>query len=204
MTRTPIALLLALALPLFGCDLITTSEGGDDDDVAGDDDDDDDTSSEADDDDATGPWPGNVTEIDSTTVVTGDLGDGEFIDLDWADLSTVACWPGTEDLNFDGPHVFFATYQPDHTNLVATVTPDAGVDASLYVMQMGTTSHYVPPDVSSVVTCEASYDQTHDSNPGIEESASVMSVNNPYNVLIGVAGAAGVESGGFTLEVELQ
>ncbi len=210
MTRTPIALLLALALPLFGCDLVTTSDGGDDDDVSDDDDtagDDDDVSDDddtaGDDDDAAGPWPGNVTEIDSTTVVTGDLADGELIDLDWADLSTMACWPGTEDLNFDGTHVFFATYQPDYTDLVVTVTPDAGVDASLYVMQMGTTNYYVPPEISSVVTCEASYDQVNDSNPGDEESASVMAVNNPYNVLIGVAGAAGVTSGGFTLELEL-
>ncbi len=215
MTRTTIALLLALAFPVLGCDLITSS-GGDDDDVSSDDDDDvhgddddddsiaDDDDAVGDDDDADGPWPSNVTEIDAKTTLSGDLADGEIIDLDWADLSTVACWPGTEDLNFSGTHLFYATYQPDYTDLVVTVTPDAGVDASVYVMQMGTTSYYVPPDVSSVVTCEAGYDQINDSNPGDPETASVMAVNNPYNVLIGVAGAEGVNAGGFTLELVLE
>ena len=107
-------------------------------------------------------------------------------------------------MNFEGNHVFFGTYQPDYSELTVTVTPDdGGVDLSVYVMQFGATNYYVPPDVPSAVTCEAGYDQVNDSNPGDPESAMVMAVNNPYNVLIGVAGADGHTAGGFTLEIEL-
>ena len=148
-------------------------------------------------------WPASVTRIEAGEVVEGDLATGELVDLDWADQSNVACFPATEFLNFEGNHVFYAVEQPEGSVLSVTVTPDADVDVSVYMLQYGGGSRYVPPEVPSAVTCEAGFDQTNDSNPGEAESASVTATTNPYTVLIGVAGPAGVTAGAFQLSVDL-
>ena len=145
-------------------------------------------------------WPSNVMEIQLGDDVSGDLSGGEFIDLNWADNSTVACWPGNEDMNFQGPHQFFGLRQSAGSEFFAAVTPDSDVDVSLYVIQMPSGDYQVPPYVESVVTCEASYDAPSNSNPGVVEETSVWSLDLQYNVLIGVAGAAGHDAGGFELE----
>ena len=151
-----------------------------------------------------GEWPARVCPITADILVDGDLSDGSVLDnLDWADQSDVACWPGTENLNFTGAHLLYWIDQPEDTTLTAGVSPDVDVDVSIYVLQMGTTRFEVPPDVVSVVSCEAGYDQTNDSNPGESETAAVIATTNPYNVVIGVAGAGGATSGGFTLTVSL-
>lgn len=148
-------------------------------------------------------WPASVTRIEAGEEVEGDLATGELVDLDWADQSNVACFPGTEFLNFEGNHVFYAVEQPEGSVLSVTVTPDSDVDVSVYMLQYGGGSRYVPPEVPSAVTCEAGFDQTNDSNPGEAESASVTATTNPYTVLIGVAGPAGVTAGAFRLQVDL-
>ena len=149
-------------------------------------------------------WGDNVGIVEHGSTVSGDLADGEIIDLAWAANSSVACWPTTEDVNFSGNHVFYATDIPPNSLLTATVSPDAGVDANVYIIEMGTTAYSVPPDVSSAVTCEAGYPQSTDSNPGEEDSASVNALNNPYNVLIGVAGSEGNTSGSYSLTISLE
>jgi hypothetical protein len=147
-------------------------------------------------------WPDNVCHITADASVSDDLANGAVLaHLDWADQSDVACFPATENLNFGGAHLLYWIDQPEDTTLTATVSPDSGVDVSVYVLQMGTTRFEVPPDVVSVVSCEAGFDQTNDSNPGETESASVIATTNPYNVLIGVAGADGHTTGGFVLDI---
>jgi len=151
-----------------------------------------------------GDWPVHVCPITDGSPISADLASGRVLEhLEWADESDVACFPGTENTNFEGAHLLYWIDQPESTTLTATASPDSGVDVSVYILQMGTTLFQVPPDVSSVVSCEAGFDQTGDSNPGEAETTSVIATTNPYNVLIGVAGAAGVESGGFTLSVTL-
>jgi hypothetical protein len=140
-------------------------------------------------------WPSQ----DPTTSWSDDLSSGALVDLDWADLSTVACWPGTEDVNFSGNHVFFEVSQGADRDLYVRVTPQSGVDVSLYAMEFEG-SVQTPPDVSSCVACEASASWSDDSNPGTEEEV-YLSGYNPYVVLIGVAGANDADSGGFTLEL---
>ena len=151
-------------------------------------------------------WGSAVSSIENTETITGDLSEGEVLaSLDWADDSAVACWPATEDLNWTGNHVLYSTTQPPNTLLTATLTPDnADVDVNVYILQQGSTSYQVPPEVTSAVTCEAGYNQSTDSNPGEEESASTTATTNGYNILIGVAGPEGVTSGGYTLSLTLE
>ena len=151
-------------------------------------------------------WGSEVSPIENTDTISGDLSEGAILDsLDWADDSAVACWPGTEDLNWTGNHVLYSTTQPPNTLLTATVTPDnADVDVNVYILQQGGSAYQVPPDVTSAVTCEAGYNQSTDSNPGEEESAATTATTNGYNILIGVAGPEGVTSGGYSLSLTLE
>ena len=142
-------------------------------------------------------WP----TADPTSSWTDDLASGAPVDLDWADQSTVACWPGTEDMNFNGNHVFFEITQGADEDLYLRVTPAAGVDVSLYAMEFEG-SVQTPPDVSDCLSCEASADWTDDANPGDTEEV-YLSGYNAYEVLIGVAGANHAGSGGFTLDLWL-
>lgn len=152
-------------------------------------------------------WSSGVTELSvsagSPAQYKGNISEGETMSLDFADNSSVACFPGTENLNFSGPHVLFATEQPPHSELKVSVTPAAGVDVSLYAYQIGLNSYVIPPDLQSCVTCEAGFDQQHDSNPGEMETVKLQAINNGYNVVIGVAGPKGVNAGDFTLKLEL-
>ena len=150
-------------------------------------------------------WSSNVEQIDATDSVVGNLSDGMILDhLDWADNSSVACWPGNEHQNFTGSHVFYATDHPSYTYLTATVTPNSeDVDVNVYVLQQTLDSYQEPPDVGGVVSCEVGFPMSTDSNPGEEDSATVTSIEREYNVLIGVAGPEGVTSGEYTLTLSL-
>jgi len=154
----------------------------------------------------TSDWGSNVTAASFETDMSGDLSEGEILSsLDWAQNSSVACWPGTEHQNFMGTHVFYSIHQPAHSKLTATVTPqDANVDVNVYILQQGGGSYQIPPDVTSVVTCEVGFPQSTDANPGEEDSAYVVAIQNEYNVLIGVAGPEGASSGAYTLRLSLE
>lgn len=146
---------------------------------------------------------GNVTPAAPDDVITGDLSEGVILsDLDWAQNSSVACWPGNEHINFMGNHVFYSVNQDPHTLVTATVTPaSADVDVNVYILQQTEGNSQVPPNVTSVVSCEVGFPQSTDSNPGEEDSASVTAINKSYYNVIGVAGPEGVVSGGFTLTI---
>jgi hypothetical protein len=156
-------------------------------------------------------WPAHVTTIplEDGATITGDLSEGAQIDLDFADNSSVACWPGTENVNFQGNHVIYALdtlfgAEDGRATVDFKVTPDsADTDVSIYAIQQHKESFVVPPETSSVVGCEAGYDAQNDSNPGEAEETPfpTVTVEKAYNVLVVVAGAEGHTSGGYTLEV---
>jgi CelD/BcsL family acetyltransferase involved in cellulose biosynthesis len=146
-------------------------------------------------------WGPSVGVLNKDQSYAGDLSRGEVIDLDFAHESTMACWTATEDQNFSGPHQFFALTMAANRTLTVDLDSQPGVDANLYVIQVGTTIFTLPPDLMTAVTCEAAYPMSTDSNPGAVDSAVVTTFNNPYNVIVGVAGAQGHESGGFVLDV---
>lgn len=189
MTRPALATCLALGALLCGCDDLKPGDSG----AAG---------CEA---DSSGSgWPGNAEPIEAGNTLDRDLACGESVDLDWASDSSVACFPDTEFQNFDGAHQFFWFRQPENSILTATVVPEDGVDVSLYMIQSAGDRYEVPPDVVAAISCECSYEDQTDSNPGETESVSVVATTNPYDVLIGVAGAGGTSSGGFRITVQLE
>ena len=156
-------------------------------------------------DDTAGAVPaGEAQEVEAPGTFAGDIANGLAIDLAWAADSSVACWPTTEDVNFDGNHVFFRLSQPEQSVLRATLRPTDGADLSLYVLQFGEGSEQLPPAVSQAVTCEAGYDQSNDSNPGDSEAAAVTATTNAYDLIIGVAGAGGQQAGAFSLQLALE
>jgi hypothetical protein len=156
-------------------------------------------------DDTAGAVPaGEAQEIEAPGTFAGNIGSGLVIDLRWAADSSVACWPTTEDVNFNGNHVFFSLRQPEQSVLRATLRPTDGADLSLYLLQFGVESAQVPPGVSQAVSCEAGYDQTNDNNPGETEDAALTATTNAYDVIVGVAGAGGLEAGAFSLQLALE
>jgi hypothetical protein len=154
----------------------------------------------------TSATPVGITS-NGTKSLTGKIDPGTEIDLAWAANSSVACFPATRNQHFDGNHVAFSFSLPRYTNATVELIPKASnLDLSLYAYTMGTTRNDLPPNVSSVVTCEASYGSTSISqpyNPGATESIQLTAINNPYNAIIGVAGAQGLKKGDFTLKVTL-
>jgi hypothetical protein len=156
-----------------------------------------------------GSWSTSVTPIDAkagtAATAKGDLANGKKIALTWAAKSSVACFPATENVNFNGNHVLFGTQIPANSEMKVTAVPDdATTDISLYAYTIGSTDFtHAAPNVQSVTSCEAGYDAKNDANPGASESVKLVATTNPYNVVIGVAGANGAAKGGFTLKVEL-
>lgn len=155
-------------------------------------------------------WPSGVQAVEAkagTLVeVRGNLASGKTIDLAWAASSNVACFPATRFDAFRGNHVTYATSLPRESTLTITVVPDdPRTDLSVFAYSMGTTDFtHVPPNVPSVTSCEAGYDFTGAPNPGASEKVVLNATTNPYNIVIGVAGAKGVVAGGYTLKLELK
>jgi hypothetical protein len=140
--------------------------------------------------------------------VNGSLNGGTQIALAWAANSSVACFPATQNDQFDGNHVAFETAIPAHAEMTITATPkDSSTDISLYAYMMGTTGNYLPPNVPTALSCEASYgtkNYKNPYNPGQPETVKLNAIAHPYKVIIGVAGAKKLTSGSFTLKIELK
>lgn len=145
----------------------------------------------------------SATPITVGQEVASNLDKGGVIDLAWAAQSAMACFPATENVNFNGNHVIFTVDLPKQTEMTVLATPDAKTtDLSVYAYSVSATGTPVlPPSVTSAVSCEAGYDQKTDSNPGVAETAKLIATTNPYKVVIGVAGANGTKSGSFKLKV---
>ncbi|MCR9142732.1 MAG: hypothetical protein NXI24_10810 [bacterium] len=153
-------------------------------------------------------WPDQVQFVDvapnTTAEVSGDLSQGSAIEnLRWASRSSVACFPATKNKSFRGSHVLYAMRLPAYSVLKITATPAPGVDVNLYAYSKGTSSHKIPPGISRVVSCEASYNFGRP-NPGEAQAVQMNAIRNPYNVVVGVAGPAGAQAGGFRLKFELK
>lgn len=143
----------------------------------------------------------DIPDRDPDVTRTGDLATGAEIDLAWANTSDVACFPGNENANFDGNHVFFTEEKGGAEDIFIVVDPDSGVDTSFYVLEF-TDEVQTPPDISGQPRCEAAYDQTNDRNPGSPEAVTLQGFPEK-KMVIGVAGANGATEGTFTLSLWL-
>ncbi|MBN2891108.1 MAG: hypothetical protein JXL97_04505 [Bacteroidales bacterium] len=158
-------------------------------------------------------FPDNVTELNVTPnnefSVKGNLSQGEKIDdLSWASSSSVACFPGTQNTKFRGNHVLYSMELPPYSELTITVIPDdKSANFSLYAYQIGSTNYSTVPDLNSCVTCEADYKWDYPKRGQTQDHSRHVYLNaikNPYNVVIGVVGAEGLETGGYTLQIDLK
>lgn len=158
-------------------------------------------------------FPEGVNSIEvvpnKITTFEGNLSNGKKIDdLSWAEKSSVACFPGTQNAKFRGNHVLYGFVIPAYSEVIVTVEPkDKNADFSLYGYQVGTTNYSVVPNLSSCVSCEADHKwdynkkgQTQDHTRSIKFNA----IGNSYNIFIGVTGNNALTEGAYTLSINLK
>ncbi len=158
-------------------------------------------------------FPSNVTALDVKAnqifTIKGNLEKGRIIeDLSWASNSAVACFPGTQNTKFRGHHVLYSMVLVSRAELTITVIPDnKNNNFSLYAYQIGTNNYSTVPNLSSCVSCEADHKWDYPKRGKTQDhtrSVYLNSIENQYNVVIGVVGAEGLSSGGFTLKIEMK
>ncbi|TGN18932.1 hypothetical protein [Leptospira idonii] len=149
------------------------------------------------------------SEKKKTVIVNGNLKTGNVMeDLEWAESSSMACWPGIRNVEFEGNQVFYWTDLPKKSELKITVKPkDPKKRINLYAFS-GFDPKYVPPKVYGAVSCEASHPtwigQPDFSKPSEPQSVELRAVGNSYRVFIGVSGAKDVLDGDYELVLELK
>lgn len=143
-------------------------------------------------------------EKGKTLTYEGRLNEGVFVyELDWAWNSQNACFPSTQQENFRGHHQLYVTELPRYSELTVTLVPnDPRQKLSLYAYSVGNDLQLVP-NLRSCVSCEASYTPQRGMDNHIRQ-VELRAVNNPYQVVIGVAGAEGVTSADYQLQISLK
>jgi len=144
-----------------------------------------------------------------TKAYRGDLASGVKIhDLSWASSSSNACFPGTQNKKFRGNHVLYVTEIPPHSKMEITVVPeDKNANMSIYAYMTGTNSDAMVPKLSSCVTCEAEHKWDYPKKNKTQDHTRTVylnAVNNPYRVVIGVAGADGLATGKFIVKIKTE
>lgn len=140
---------------------------------------------------------------------SGDLNEGTRIyDLSWAANSSVACFPATQNTKFNGNHVLYVTEIPPHSKMTITLIPDdKNSNMSLYAYQDGTSNSVYPPQLNSCVSCEADHKWDYPKKGKTQDhtrSVELNAINNPYRVVIGVAGAEGLSQGSFKIQINVE
>lgn len=144
-----------------------------------------------------------------TSTVEGSLADGTKLkSLDWAWMSSNACFPGTVAAKFTGNHVLYVADLPPRSIMTVTLKPKKdGTNLSLYGYQIGVEKVILPEDLQSCVTCEADHERQYLRRGEVRTSTRTMRFNaigNSYKVVIGVAGASNLTEGDYTLEIALK
>ncbi len=137
----------------------------------------------------------------------GNLNEGVKIhDLSWASKSSVACFPATQNKKFNGNHIIYLTNLPARSKMIITLIPDdTKANMSLYAYSAG--KHVIVPKLSTCVSCEADHKWDYPKRGKTQDhsrSVYLNAVNNPYKVVIGVAGANGLATGGFTIAIKIE
>ncbi|NET35130.1 MAG: hypothetical protein F6K19_24405 [Cyanothece sp. SIO1E1] len=149
------------------------------------------------------------TPQNQISLFEGALDQGQTMPLRWAENSSVACFPGTRFVEFQGNHVLYRMQMPAYSDLKITVQPkDPKHRINIYALRLGVNNMDTPPNISRAISCEAGYPiyagQPNLNAPAEAQSVSYISVARPYSILIGVAGAKGVLEGAYELKVELK
>ncbi len=145
-------------------------------------------------------------EKGKTLAYKGDLAEGTKIyDLSWAWNSAVACFPETQKDKYTGNHILYVTEIPKYSIMDIELIPDdPSANMSLYAYTIGTNSNAYVPDLNSCVSCEADYKWDYKKRGKTQDHrrfVSLNAINNPYKVVIGVAGADGSDKGTFIIKI---
>ena len=148
-------------------------------------------------------------EKGKTLAYIGSLEDGcKIHDLSWAANSSVACFPGTQNKKFTGNHIFYEMEIPRYSKMWVTVIPnDEKANMSIYGWQDGTSSTAYPPNLSSCVSCEAEHQWDYPKRGKTQDHTRTIyfnAINNPYRIVIAVAGADGLTKGDFKIQVKVE
>jgi hypothetical protein len=143
----------------------------------------------------------------SVNTVKGNLSEGVvFKDLSWASTSSMACWPGTQNSKFTGNHVLYSVEIPTNLDIKFTVIPDeVKANFSIWAYQVGTNNNSLPPNIASCMACEAEQKWDYNKVGKTQDHTRFIEMNSmqgPYKFVIGVAGADGLKTGGYTLKIE--
>ena len=136
---------------------------------------------------------------------TGNLNTGATLsDLSWAWNSSMACFVEPVKSQYTGNHVFYKIDIPDHTTIDIYLRPaDGSHEMSLYGYSKGAGSKELPPSINSCVSCESSPSANGQPTTG-EQHIYLNAVTNPYSIIFGVAGADGLTSGAYEIEIVVE
>lgn len=142
---------------------------------------------------------------------SGNLNEGcDMNDLSWAWDSSIACFPETQRSKFNGKHLFFTGIIPKYSEMTVTVIPeDPSKNFSIYAYEIGVNNNALVPNLTSCIRCEADHFRERDfvgkaPQDHTRSVGNLVAINRPYRVVIGVAGANGLEEGKFTLKVAMK
>lgn len=139
----------------------------------------------------------------------GNISSGEIMeDLEWAELSSMACWVGLRNVEFEGKHVAYWFDLPKKSIVKITVTPTSPSTRINIYGYSGFDFVKVPPQVSRCTTCEASFPewigQPNLSEPAVPQTIEFNATTIRNRIYFAVAGAKNVLQGDYTITIELQ
>lgn len=156
--------------------------------------------------------PVRLADDATSGVITGNIADGVQIPMRWAESSSVGLVPGTRFEQFNGNQVFYRITLPEASVINLKLIPTEGKKINLYALRQSMNPpHEVPPNVTSAISARASYPMYANTGGGQRVSnpdnghreISLMSINDPYSILVGVSGAEGETEGQFHLMIEI-
>lgn len=151
----------------------------------------------------------DLTLAGPNSVLSSNLIQGFLMPLDWAANSSVACFPATRFVEYQGNHILYRVQMPASSVMTITVTPKSPkTRINLYALRLGINNMDAPPAISRAISCEASY-PIYAGTPNLRapakaQSVEYMSIKKPYNIVIGIAGAKGVTEGDFDLQIDVK
>lgn len=151
-----------------------------------------------------------VTDLETKAIhsIKSNLNEGATIELDWAQQSNIACFPGTRFYEYMGAHVFYRIDMPSKSNITISVTPiDKSDRINVYALRLGEGNLDVPPNLARAISCEADYPlytgKAKLTKNNKEKTVELMSTTKSYTILIGVAGAKDLIEGEFKLNIAI-
>lgn len=147
--------------------------------------------------------------VGEARVVKGDLAQGKVLEqLDWAANSSVACFPATRFVEFEGKQVFYSLTIPKGSELTVRLASTGRKQRINLYGYLNFDGSNLPP-ISRCISCEASY-PLYAGTPNLRQVGDPRSmvfgqaINRSYTVLIAVAGARGVTEGSYDLSLSLK